>query len=415
MEKNVHEIEVKLEKEWIKALEDAFKEKNKEVKLDGFRKGAAPKDVFLKKFGIESLYSIAVDKVVNIAYRKLLDENKLEPIVEPAVDVTGISDTSIIFNFKIVTRPEVKLASYKNLGLKKEKATISEKEVDDEIKNLQMQMADIIVKENGSIAEGDTVMIDFEGIVDGKKLDEACGENYPLEIGSHTFIPGFEEGLIDHKTNDKVTLKLKFPDNYTKELQGKDVTFKVTIHEIKTKSIPEINESFYKDLGYDNIKTNEEFRKEVKNHLKEHKEMHLEDEFMESCLNKIADDMKVDLCDEIVEEEIKRMIDQFSKQLQSQGMDINKYLEYTGTTIEDLKKQMHDEAIKRIKYRLIIEEIIINEKIEVTDDEAQKEAEKQAGSYGISVEELLKAYGTLDVVKYDLKMHKALDLIKENN
>ncbi len=415
MKKNVHEIEIKLEKEWLEALDKAFKKKNKEVKIDGFRKGTASKDLYIKKFGIESLYMDAVDLAVNDAYRKALDESKLIPAIEPKVDVTGISDTNIIFKFVIITRPDIKLGEYKNLGVKLEKPKVTAEEVNKEIKAMQDSMADLVVKDNGAIVEGNTAIIDFDGYVDGKALDGGKGENYALEIGSHSFIPGFEEGLIGKKAGDKVTLNLKFPDNYTAELKNKDVKFDVTINEVKERIIPEINEEFFKDLGYDDVKTIEDLKKKVKAYLEEKKAHDLEDEFTEKCLEKATGNMKVDINEEIIDDEVHHMIHQYEEQLKMQGLDINKYYELTGQTHDDLHKQMEGEAEKRVKYRYLIEEIAKAEKIDFTKEEVEKEAKTMADNYGITVEELVKAYGTIDIVKYDMTMHKALEIIKENN
>lgn len=235
MKKNVHEIEIKLDKEWISALDATFKKKNKETKIDGFRKGAAPKEVYLKHFGIESLYMDAVDASISVAYKKALDENKLVPVVEPNVDVTGISDSNVIFKFTIITKPEVTLGEYKNLKVKKDKVTVSDEEINHEIDHLREHLADVVVKENGEITEGDTAVIDFTGFVDGKELEGGKGENFPLEIGSHSFIPGFEEGLVGLKAGEEKTLELKFPENYIEDLKGKDVTFKVKVNEVKTR------------------------------------------------------------------------------------------------------------------------------------------------------------------------------------
>ena len=255
MKKNVHEIEIKLDKEWKSALDAAFKKKNKETKIDGFRKGSAPKDVYLKKFGIESLYMDAVDASISVAYKKVLEDNKLVPVIEPRVDVTGISDSNVIFKFTIITKPEITLGEYKNLKIKKEKAKVSDEEVKSEIDHLREHLADVVIKENGVIAEGDTAIIDFTGVVDGEEIEGAKGENYPLEIGSHSFIPGFEEGLVGAKSGEEKTLELKFPENYVEDLKGKDVTFKVKINEVKTRVLPDINEDFFKDLGYEDVKT----------------------------------------------------------------------------------------------------------------------------------------------------------------
>ena len=413
--KNVHEIEIKLDKDWVKCLDKAFKKKNKEIRIDGFRKGCAPKDVYIKKYGIESLYMDAVDEAIQIAYHKLLDENDLKPVVEPTVDVTGISDANVILKFIVITKPEVTLGEYKNLGVKKEKVTVTDKEVNDQIKELQQRMADVIVKENGKIAEGDTAVIDFKGFVDGEELEGGSGENFPLEIGSHSFIPGFEEGLVGLKAGDKKTLELKFPDNYVEHLKGKDVKFDVTIEEVKTRSLPEINEDFFKDLGFDDVKSEDELKKKIKENIKHEKEHVRDDKFLDDCLEAAAKNMKIEINKEIIDDEVHRMIDQYSQQLQMQGMNIETYYEMTGTTHEQLHEQMEGEAEKRVKYRYLIEEVAEKENIEFKEKEVEAHAKEIADSYGISVEELLKAYGSLELVKYDMKMHKALEIIKENN
>lgn len=413
--KNVHEVEIKLEKEWISALDAVFKKKNKEIKIDGFRKGMAPKEMYLKKFGIESLYMDAVDSCISVAYKKALEEEKLVPVVEPQVDVTGISDTNVIFKFKIITKPEIKLGEYKNLKVKKPKVSVTDDEVNDEIEHLRGHMADVVVKEKGKIENGDTVVISFTGIVDGKEVEGAKGENYPLEIGSHSFIPGFEEGLLGLKTGDKKDLELKFPENYVEDLKGKDVTFKVTVNEIKTRVLPELNEDFYQDLGYEDVKTLDDLKKKIKEDLTHDKEHHAEDEFLDNCLEAAAKNMKIELNEEIIDDEVHRMIDQYAEQLKMQGMNIDDFYKMTGTSHEDLHKQMAPEAEKRVKYRYLLEEIAEVEKINPTEKETKARAEEVAKQYGISSDELIKAYGSLDVVKYDLKMHKALDILKENN
>lgn len=415
--KNVHEIEIKLEGEdWSKCLDNSFKKNNKNAKIDGFRKGTASKEVYLKHYGIESLYNDAINEAINVAYKKLLDENKdLTPVIEPAVDVTGISDGSVIFKFTIITKPEIKLSSYKDLGVKKEKAKISKEEIKAEIENLRNQLAEVVVKDNGEVANGDTVVIDFDGVVDGKPLEGGKGENYPLEIGSHTFIPGFEEGLIGHKTNDELELNLTFPENYVEDLKNKPVTFKVKIHEIKTRVLPEVGEDFYQDLGLENVKTKEEFESEVEKTIKDKKNAELEDKFTEDLLAKASENLKVELNPEIIDAEVHHMIDNYAHQLSHQGLSIEQYYKITGTSHEDLHKQMEPEAIKRIKYRYVIETIAEEEKIDFKEKEVEAKAKEMAENYGISYEELLKAYGSLEVVKYDMRMQKALELLKDNN
>ena len=415
MKKNVHEIEIKLDKEWQSALDATFKKKNKETKIDGFRKGAAPKDVYLKHFGIESLYMDAVDACITVAYKKVLDEKKLVPVVEPKVDVTGISDSNVIFKFTIITKPDVTLGEYKNLKVKKEKVSVSDEEIKHEIEHLREHLADVVVKEDGVIAEGDTAVIDFTGIVDGKEFDGGKGENYPLEIGSHSFIPGFEEGLIGLKAGEEKDLNLKFPENYVEDLKGKDVTFKVKVNEVKMRVLPDVNEDFFKDLGYDDVKTEAELKEKIKEEIKHQKEHHAEDEFIDKCLEAAAKNMKVDINEEIIEDEVHRMIDEYTRQLQMQGMNINDYYKMTGSSEADLRKLMEPEATKRVKYRYLIEGIADAEKLTFTKEEIDARAEELAKQFGITTDELIKAYGSIDIIEYDLRMHKALEILKENN
>ncbi|MBO4601405.1 MAG: trigger factor [Bacilli bacterium] len=416
MKKNVHEIEVKIEgKDWGKYLDKAFKKKNKDTKIDGFRKGQAPKDMFIKKFGIESLYMDAVDAAVDEAYKKALEDAKIIPVVEPKLDVKSVDKDKVEFKFTLISKPEIKLGEYKKLGVKKETAKITKKEIDEEVEALRSQMAEIVLKEKGAVAEKDTAVIDFKGYVDGKELEGGTGSNFPLEIGSHSFIPGFEEGLVGMKSGETKTLDLEFPKDYVKDLAGKKVKFDVTVHEIKTRKLPELGEDFYKDLGYEDMKTEEEFRKEVEKVLSERKQKELDDKFLDECLDKASNNMKVDINDEIIDDEIHRMIHDVEHKLQMQGLTIEQYYEFTGLTHEKMHEQMHDEAVKRVKLRYLIESVADAEKIDFTKKEVDAKAEEMATNYGITKDELIKAYGSDEVVKYDMKMHRALEIIKENN
>ena len=414
--KNVSEITITMEGEaWQKALDKSFKKRNKEVKIDGFRKGSAPKDIYIKNFGLESLFMDAVDFVMDEAYKKALEEAKSMPVVEPKLDIEEINENKVTFKFTIISKPEVTLGEYKNLGLKKEKAKVSKEELDAEIKRIRDQFAEIAPKEDGAVEVGDTAVIDFEGFVDGKSLDGGKGENYPLEIGSHTFIPGFEEGVVGMHLDETKELKLKFPDDYVENLKGKEVTFNVTVREIKQRIIPELNEDFYQDLGYDNIKTEEEFTKEVEKVLLDRKNAEIEDEFVEKCLDKASSNMKVEINPEIIDDEVHRMIHQFEEQLRMQGIKLEDYMAITGMTHEKLHEQMEPEATKRIKYRYLLEAIADKENIDFTDEEVAAKSKEMAENYGITEEELLKAYGSRDIVKYDMKMHKAIEILKDNN
>ncbi len=414
--KNVKEIEIKIEGEtWENALDKAYKKKNKEVKVEGFRKGTAPKNIFIKKFGIESLYMDAVDFVMDEAYKKALDKAKITPVIEPKLDITSINEKEAIFKFTITAKPEVTLGEYKKLGIKKETVKVTKEEIDEEVSKLQNQLAEIAPKEKGKVEKGNTAVIDFEGFVDGKALEGGKGENYPLEIGTNTFIPGFEDGVIGMAIGETKELNLKFPEDYVADLKGKDVKFNVTVREIKERIVPELSEDFYKDLGYENIKNETEFRKEVENVITERKTADIEDAHLEKCLEKASENMKVELSEDIISEEVHRMIHQFEDQLKMQGIKIDDYMQITGMTHEKLHEQMEPEATKRIKYRYLLEAIADVEKIDFTEEEVNKKTEEMASNYGITVEELLKAYGSNEIVKYDMKMHGALEIVKNNN
>jgi len=413
MEKNKHVIEIKIEgKEWNDCLDKAFKKKNKEIKIDGFRKGSAPKDLYIKKFGIESLYMDAVDTAVEPAYKKMLEDNKLIPVIEPSLDVKSINENEVVFEFTILTAPEIKLGEYTNLKVKKEKVSVSKEEIQEEIKQLSTKYAEIVVKEEGEVESGDTAVIDFKGYVDGVELEGGNGENYPLEIGSNTFIPGFESGLIGATIGKELTLDLTFPDNYTKELANKDVKFEVVVREIKTRQLPEMNEDFFADLGFENVKTEAELNKEIEKTIIERKEAEVEDKYIEACLAKAAENMEFTINKELLDDEVHRMIHQFEEQLKMQGLNMEQYEQFTGIDHHKLHEQMEPEAEKRIKYRYLLEAIANKENIEINDKDAEVKAEEMAKNYGISKEELLEAYGSLDIVKYDMKMHQAMEIIK---
>lgn len=412
MKKNVHEIEVKIEgKEWSDILDKVFNKKRKEVKIDGFRKGSVPKEVYMKKVGIESLYMDAVDAAVGSAYKKALSDNKLLPVIEPKIDVSNISKDEVVFKFTIVTKPDIKLGDYKNLDVKKQSAKISKKEIEDEIKNLQSKYAEIVEKEKGVAEEGNTAIIDFIGYVDGKELEGGKGENYPLELGSNTFIPGFEENVKGMKINEEKSIDLKFPENYTEDLKNKDVTFKVTLKGLKERVYPEINEEFFMDLGYDDVKTKEELEAKIKEDLTAQKEKELDNKYTDECLEKAANNMTIDLNEEIIDDEVHHMIHQFEDQLKMQGLNLDQYMQFSGVTHEDLHKQMEGEATKRVKYRYLLEAVIDAEKIEVTDEEAKEEEHNIAKEYNMTIDEVEKQID-LEMVKYDLKMRKAMDIIK---
>ena len=411
--KNVHTITTTLkDKEWSDILDETFKKKNSNVTIDGFRKGKAPKDVYIKKFGIESLYMDAVDAALPKAYAKVLEDEKLVPACEPKVDIKEIDKDHITLEFTIITKPEVKLSSYKNLGVKKETPKVTKEEIESEIASMQNRFAEIVVKEEGTVEKGNIAVIDFEGFVDGVAFDGGKGTDYPLEIGSNTFIPGFEDALIGAKLGETRDVNVKFPENYVENLKGKDATFKVTVKGIKVRVLPELNEEFFKDLGYEDVKTKEELEKKIEEHLMEHKKEDAENKYIDDLIKAGIDKMTVEINDEIVDEEINRMIKDLSSRLEMQGVTLENYFQFTNTTMEQFKENARPDAINRIKSRYLLDEIIAKEKIDATEEEVNAHAESQAKKYQVETSELIQMYGGLDVVKYDLLIHKAIEVLE---
>lgn len=411
--KNVHTVTVTLEgADWQDILDATFKKKNADANIDGFRKGKAPKDVFIKHFGIESLYMDSIDAALPKAYSKALEENKLVPACEPKVDIKNIDESRVEFEFTIITKPEVKLSSYKNLGVKKETPKVTKEEIADELSHMQSRFAEIVVKENGSVENGDIAVIDFEGFTDGVAFEGGKGTDYPLEIGSNTFIPGFEEQLVGLKKGESKDVNVKFPEDYVENLKGKDAVFKVTVKEVKARVLPELNEEFYKDLGYDDVKTKEDLEKKIEEHLMEHKTEDAENKYIDALIDAGIAKMTVEVNDEIVEEEVARMMDDLSHRLEMQGVPLDKYLEFTGSNIDAFKEQARPEALKRIKSRYLLDEIISKENLEATQEEVEAHAKEQASKYGVDENEIIEMYGGMEVVKYDLLIHKAIKVLE---
>ena len=270
------------------------------------------------------------------------------------------------------------------------------------------------VIKDGKIENGDTAVIDFEGFKDGVAFEGGKAENYPLEIGSNTFIPGFEEQLIGLKAGDEKDIKVTFPEDYAQEeLKGQEAVFKIKVHEVKTKELPEMDEEFFKDLGYEGVETEEQLKDLVKADLEAKQEYEIENKYVDDLLEEAAKHTVVDLPEELVHEEIHRMMHQYEENLKMQGITLDMFYQFTNSTAEDLEKQMHPEAEKRVKYRFMLEEIATLEKIEVTDEEANKEAEDLAKKYNTTKDELLNQIGGLDALKYELEMQKVIEILKK--
>ena len=414
---NIHEITKKIEgKEWEEAIDKAFKEKQKTVKVDGFRKGKVPRNVYEKNFGLESLFLDAANVVLPEAYDEVVGKSDLVPVVQPSVDIKDISEDGVEFVFKVITKPEVKVKKYKGLGIKPEEVKVTAEEVNHELGHLLERYTELVTKEKGKVEDGNVAIIDFEGFKDGEAFDGGKGENYSLEIGSHTFIPGFEEQVIGMKVGEEKDINLTFPEDYgAKDLAGKDVVFKVKVNEIKEKKTRELDEDFFEDLGMEGIDSEKKLKDEIKASIKAQKEMEAENKHVDALLEGVAKNVEVDIPEEMVDEELDRLMTRFEENMKMQGVSLDLYYQFTQSTEKDLRAQMEKEAYNNVLYRLMLEEIIDIEKVEVSDKEAEKEAEELAKKYQMSKEDFLNQFGGVELVKYDLEMRRVMDLLKEYN
>ena len=419
MEKNSnrHEFTIKIEgQEWENAQDKAFVKRNKNAKIDGFRPGKAPKDVFIKHYGKESLYFDAADSLVQPAYIKLLEDEKVVPVVEPKIDVKSIDETGVEFVFTIITKPEIKIKKYKGLNVNKEEVEVTNEEIEHEISHLLERYVELVTKEEGKVENGNVAVIDFEGFKDGVAFEGGKGENYSLEIGSNTFIPGFEEQLIGMEKEEEKEIEVTFPEDYgSADLAGAKATFKVKVHEIKEKSNPEMNEEFFEDLGMEGVNTKETLEEEIKKSIEARKEADAENKYVDTLLDKIAENTEVDIPEEMVDDEVHRLMHRFEEQMKMQGISLDLYYQFTKSTHEDLHKQMEPEAYKNVLYRLILEEITKLEEVEVTLEEGEEEATKLAIKYGMEKDKFLEQFGGLDMIMYDLEIRKVFDKLKEYN
>ena len=407
--------DVKLEgKEWKDCLKQAFNKKKKDIKMDGFRKGQVPYDVYVKKMGVEALYMDAVDIAVDVLYAKLLkDEKTIIPVATPGIDIKNITHDEIEIEFTLVSAPKVELGKHTKLGIKKEEVVVTDSQIEHELHHLQEQFAEVKeLDDDAVIKEGNVAVIDFEGFKDGKAFKGGKGEDYSLEIGSHTFIPGFEEALVGLKKGDTKDVNVTFPENYhSEDLKGQPVIFKVTVEAVKERVLPEFNKEFFEDLNVGGVESLEDLKKYIKENMTAERSKQIEDEYLFKCLDEVVKNSKFDIPEEMTEDETNRLVKEFSEKLSYQGLKLEDYLKYINSNINDFKATLKDEANKRVGYRLIMDAIIENEKIEVSDEELESELKKTSEQYKMSVEDFLKEIGNKELFKYDLLMRKAMEIV----
>lgn len=412
---NVFEEIVKISKEEFQnAINKAFENKKSNIKMDGFRKGKVPKDVYFKKVGKESLYMDAIDIVLPDAYDKVMKNYK--PIIDPKVEINKMDEEGVEFKFIITTMPKVEIKKYKGLNIKKPEVKVTEEEIEHEMGHLVERFTELVIKEDGEVELGDVAVIDFEGFKDGTPFEGGKGENYSLEIGSNTFIPGFEDQVIKMKKGEEKEIKVTFPEDYHQEdLKGKDVTFKVKVHEIKEKKARDFDEEFFEDLGLEGVDSEEKLKEEIKENIKAAKEREAENNFIEEVLAKIAENTTVEIPEELEEDEINHMMKNFEEQIKMQGMSLEVLYEMTKSNEEKLREQMKEEAHKHVLYRIILETVKDLEKIEVTDKELEEELEKLAKQYNVTKEEFLDMYGEKEMLRYEIEVKKVLELLTKEN
>ena len=414
---NKNEVIVKIDGDaWTKALDKAFKKKVKEVNIPGFRKGKAPRDVYEKKYGKESLYLEASDNVISEAFTKALKESELIPVVQPTVDIKSVDESGVEFKFTIITKPEITIKKYKGLGIKEEKVKVTKEEIEHELHHILERYTELKVKEKGKVENGNIAVIDFEGFKDGVAFDGGKGENYELEIGSNTFIPGFEEQVIGMKVGDEKDINVTFPEDYPQEeLKGAPVVFKIKVNEIKEKVEREFDKDLFEDLGLEGVDTKEKLENQIKEDIMAQKQVDAENKHVDTLLEEIAKHVEVDIPEEMVEEETTRLLGRFEEQMKMQGINLELYYQFTNSSEKDLRSHLEKDAYSHVLYRLMLEEIAKLEKIEVTKEEVEKEAEELANKYKVEKEEFLKMFGGLDMIEYDMQMRRVIDMLKEAN
>lgn len=390
-------------------LDTAFNRVKKTLNVPGFRKGKVPRQIFNKMFGEESLYQDALNAVLPEAYANAVAESNIKPVAQPEIDVESMEkDSTWVLTAKVTVEPEVKLGQYKDLEVKARSTEVTDEEVDAEIKKLQEQQAELVLKEDQPAAEGDTVVIDFEGKVDGVAFDGGKGENYSLELGSNTFIPGFEDQLVGHKAGETVEVNVTFPEEYhAEDLKGKDAVFETTIHEVKTKELPELDDEFAKDVD-EEVDTLVELKAKTRERVEAQKQNAAKEAIQEEVIDKAVENAEIgEIPGAMIEEDVHRQMDQYLAGLQQQGISADMYYKLTGSSEEDLHKQFESGAQKRVKTNLVLEAIVAAEDIKASEEEINAEIKELAAQYGME-EAAVRSALSDDMLNHDIAIRKVV-------
>jgi len=415
LEKNTGVLEVEVDAEQVSlALDKAFKKVAGKVNVPGFRKGKVPRSIFEAKFGIESLYRDAIDIILPEAYMEAVKETGIDPIDRPDIDFEEFSKGNpFVFKAKVVVKPEVQLGEYKGIEVPEQSADVTAEEINSELENQQKRRAELIVVEEGTAENGDITIIDYEGSVDGVLFEGGKADNHSLELGSNSFIPGFEEQVIGMKKDEVKDIKVTFPEEYhSEDLAGKEAVFKVTLHEIKRKQLPELDDEFAKDES--EYETLEEYKQDIENKLKERKLKDNEITIESTIIEKAALAAEVEIPTVMVATEVERMVEEFANRLRMQGMNMEMYFQFSGQNEDALKEQMKDEAEKRVRSQLVLEAIAVAEKISVDEEDVNEELTRLSEVYKKSAVELrsiIESNGTIDDFKQDLRTKKTVKFL----
>lgn len=408
------ELKVVLDGErWKNAQDKSFNKLAKEIEIRGFRKGQAPKNMIRQRLSEGAILAQAAEDITNDVFREELEANDITLIDRATLDIKEIDADHVTFVFTCPVKPDVTLGEYKNLGYAPKEAVVDDEEVEKQIEMVREQRADLEIKEeDGIVEDGDTVVIDYEGLKDGVPFEGGKADNHELVIGSHTFIPGFEEGLIGMKSEEAKDLELTFPEDYhAEELKGAKVVFKVVVHEIKRKVLPEVDEEFVKELAIKDVNTADELRTYIRETLLDRKKRQNEEDATNALLDKVCDAAKVDIPEIMINDEIDDMEKEMDRDFSAQGFSLDQYLKITGLDKSKFRDNLRIDAEKRVKLRLVLEEIARQENVEISDEEVKKEIEDEAQKYGMKSEDIERIVDKRLIVN-DLKMRKALDILK---
>jgi len=398
-----------------KGIDEAFVETRKKITVTGFRKGRVPRQIFNQMYGEESLYQDALNKVLPDAYNEAVKETNIQPVDQPKIDIKSMEKGQPwVLTAEVDVMPEVKLGEYKGMEVPAQDTTVTDADVDDALETKRQQQAELVLKEDKPAEKGDTVVIDYKGSVDGEEFDGGSAENYSLELGSGSFIPGFEDQLIGHNADEDVDVNVTFPEDYhAKNLAGKDALFKVKIHEIKEKQLPELDDDFAKDVDED-VDTLAELKEKTKKQLQEEKDNQAKAAIEDAAINKAVANAEIqDIPQAMLDDDTNRQMQQYLAGMQQQGISPQMYFQITGTKEEDLKKQFANDAAQRVKTNLVLEAIVDDANLDATDEEIAKEISDLAKQYGMEEDAVKKALSK-DMLMHDIKIRKAVDLVADS-